>query len=251
MTANVQPPTPVVDVATQDELDEHAATPHGGGDHPDLTAHDTMGLATDAALSAEATARVAADTALGDEIDDEATARAAADAAEATARANADTAHAADTTDVHGIADTADLLTSTQGDVSYEPLGGGTIAKIALSIGVSSGNISVAAYPNVGAGVAAVPGARLATSGAVACPAAGWAEVSLGASVEVAQGSWFALTADNTTATFLSSGAANPNGNSFGLGQMLREGAAHPAPANPGGSLAALTGRTWALQGVA
>lgn len=40
-------------LATQVELDDHAATAHGGT-HPDLTTHDTLGLATDAELAAHA-----------------------------------------------------------------------------------------------------------------------------------------------------------------------------------------------------
>ncbi len=46
------------DIATQAELDAHAATSHGGGGaHPDLAAHDTLGLATQAELDAVSAAK--------------------------------------------------------------------------------------------------------------------------------------------------------------------------------------------------
>lgn len=80
---------------------------------------------------------------------------------------------------------------------------GGTISKVRIYVGVSSGNIAVAAYSNTGTGLDAVPGTLLATSGSVVCPAAAAvADVPLGSSVTLAAGDWLALAADNTTATF-------------------------------------------------
>lgn len=79
---------------------------------------------------------------------------------------------------------------------------GGNISKIRLRIGTSSGNIAVAVYRNSGSGSAATPGARAATSGVVACPAAGSAEVALTASVDVNPGDWLCIWVDNTTVTF-------------------------------------------------
>jgi hypothetical protein len=84
----------------------------------------------------------------------------------------------------------------------YRVQGGGTISKIALQVQASSGNICVGVYANTGAGRAAAPGARLASSGIVACPATGYAEVALGASVDVKHGEhWLYFWLDNLTAT--------------------------------------------------
>jgi hypothetical protein len=83
-------------------------------------------------------------------------------------------------------------------------LAGGTISKVGLQVEVSSGNISVGVFRKTGAGRTAGPGSRVATSGAVACPAVGYAEVSLGASVDVEPGDYLALSCDNTTASFMS-----------------------------------------------
>lgn len=79
---------------------------------------------------------------------------------------------------------------------------GGTITGITIEVGTSSGNISVAVYRNTGSGSAARPGTRVATSGAVACPATGAQTVALGSTVTVQPGDWLALSADNNTATF-------------------------------------------------
>lgn len=114
-------------------------------------------------------------------------------------------------------------------------LAGGTITKIGIEVGVSSGNISVAAYSNSGSGRSAVPGARLGTSGAVACPANGYQEVSLGGSVVVAAGDWLALSCDNTTASFLR--FASGTGTAIQNGLAYRQDTAHPAP-SPAGTMA-------------
>lgn len=106
---------------------------------------------------------------------------------------------------------------------------GGTITGITVEVGVASGNISVAVYRNSGSGAAARPGARVATSGAVACPAAGVQTVPLGGAVTVQPGDWFALSADNVTATFrrLLSGAGGAYLSLYG-----QVDAAHPTPAS-------------------
>lgn len=87
--------------------------------------------------------------------------------------------------------------------------GGGTITKIGLYVANSSGNICVSVYGNSGTGRASMPGNRVATSGSVACPAVGYAEISLGASVNVSSGDfWFAVSIDNATATLATAGTA-------------------------------------------
>lgn len=120
---------------------------------------------------------------------------------------------------------------------------GGTITGIMIDVGTSSGNISVAVYRNTGTGSAARPGTRVATSGAVACPATGNQTVSLGGSVTVQPGDWFGFSCDNTTATFRRQTNTGMNPLSL-LGQ---EASAHPAPAT---ATAAATGATYMLVGV-
>lgn len=114
--------------------------------------------------------------------------------------------------------------------------GRGLISKIGIHVGTASGNIAVAVYRNNGSnGTAARPDVRTATSGSVACPAAGYAEVSLGGSVYVEDGDWFAIVADNTTASFYRFGAG-------GFSSTIGNGVAHhqntamppPATATPG-----------------
>lgn len=109
---------------------------------------------------------------------------------------------------------------------------GGTVSKVRLSITVQAGNISVAAYRNSGTGVDSVPGTRLATSGAVACPATGIADVALGASVDLLPGDWLGVSSDDTTTAFHSLStlaAAAPRA----AGRMGFQETAHPLPATP------------------
>lgn len=104
-------------------------------------------------------------------------------------------------------------FTSSIGSASrayyHRVTGGGLITKIGLYVATTSGNVCVSVYANTGTGRASMPGARVATSGSVACPAVGYAEISLGASVDVASGDhWFAISMDNTTATIASAGTS-------------------------------------------
>jgi len=107
--------------------------------------------------------------------------------------------------------------------------GSGTISKIGLQVGTSSGNISVGVF--TGPKGRAQATTRIATSGAVACPAAGYAEISLGGSVVVNDGDWFGISADNVTATFfaLLGGAVTVSDLGFGLAAFAA--ASHPVPA--------------------
>jgi hypothetical protein len=107
---------------------------------------------------------------------------------------------------------------------------GGEIDTLRISVGVSNGNVSLAVYDQTGTGVTAAPSTRLQTSGSVACPAAGLADVALGGAVTVGHSThWFALSNSGTTATFRSA-AAIPAGWHNGLNGA--EAAAHPAPAS-------------------
>jgi hypothetical protein len=153
---------------------------------------------------------------------------------------------------VAGPIDIVQTTTNTMGVASRNQYvritqGAGTISKIGLYVGTSSGNISVAVYSNSGVGPAAVPTTRLATSGAVACPAgAAYAEVALGASVDVEPGYWFSLSVDNNTATF---SGIQTSGSALQAGLFSYQAAAHPAPS----SAASLSpgGRAFVLLGIA
>lgn len=107
-------------------------------------------------------------------------------------------------------------------------MNGGTITKVGFEVGTASGNISVAAYANTGTGLAAAPtGAPLSTSGAVACPATGLAQVALAAAVTIGPGDWLFLSCDNATATF---SRCTPSTGAFNGGTAARQDSAHPAP---------------------
>lgn len=84
----------------------------------------------------------------------------------------------------------------------YRVRDGGSISKVSLHVGTASGNLAVAVYRNTGTGQNAKPGTRFASSGSVACPAAGFRDIALGQTVRVRAGDWLAFAADNTTATF-------------------------------------------------
>lgn len=109
--------------------------------------------------------------------------------------------------------------------------GGPCVAtKIGITVGVSSGNICLSVHSNSGSGRAAVPGARTATTGSIACPAPGYAEPALLASVAVRPGDWLAISADNTTATFAC--VAN-NASNLLAGLASHQDSAFPIPATP------------------
>lgn len=85
---------------------------------------------------------------------------------------------------------------------------GATITKVAIDVTTSAGNIAISVHSNTGSGRTSAPGTRLATTGAVACPAVGYAEISLGASVVVAAGDWIGIGGDNATTAFRGFGNA-------------------------------------------
>jgi hypothetical protein len=126
----------------------------------------------------------------------------------------------------------------------YKVVSGGVVGKVGLNVGVQSGDISVAVYANTGAGRTSAPGTQLATSGAVSCPAAGYAEVALDTTVTVARGDWLAISADNATVTFTGTTIA---ASAIRDGQAWRT-PAHPAP-SPAGTLST-SARHYALIGV-
>ena len=118
---------------------------------------------------------------------------------------------------------------------------------LTVNVGTSSGNISVAAYTSSGSGTSRQPtGGQAATSGAVACPAAGIASVTLGSSVTPSLGDWLALSCDNTTATF--NALTNGQANNLIQGMAYNQAAAHPLPSAPS-SLTADSSRATAMRG--
>jgi hypothetical protein len=113
-------------------------------------------------------------------------------------------------------------------------IGSGRVSKVALFVSTASGNISVAAYRGRPGFTVPAAGSQLATSGAVACPGAGYAEVPLGSTISLVEGDWLALSCDNTTATFAR--ASVPGIESvFGAGFAARGVTQHPLPASPTG----------------
>jgi hypothetical protein len=111
----------------------------------------------------------------------------------------------------------------------FRALSSGRITKIAVQVGVQSGNICVGVHANTGQGRSAAPGARRATSGSVACPAPGYAEVALGAAVDVRAGDWLAVSADNVTVTLAAS--ATTSVSTMASGMAHYQGSAFPLPA--------------------
>ena len=101
------------------------------------------------------------------------------------------------------------------------------VNKATINVGVSSGNISVAVYANNGSNNSAArpTGAPILTTGDIACPAAGLAEVTFTGSAIIPLGAWFALTCDNTTATFSRAGSTLTP-----AGVCYSQASAHPAP---------------------
>lgn len=124
----------------------------------------------------------------------------------------------------------------------------GPVSKIGVKIGTQGGNISLAVYRNTGRGRNAVPGARIATSGSVVCPVAGYQEIALGAATWVHVGDWLALSADGTVCTFGSQLVTGAD-HDIGKGRQYRQATAHPLPVTPSG-LVATVGYTFILVGV-
>lgn len=140
------------------------------------------------------------------------------------------------------------IIDAANQGIYMRSLYGGTISAIGLTVVISSGNISLAIYRNNGSGRNATPtGGLLAATGSIACPAGGYAEVPI-SQATLLPGDWFALAADNATASFRSL-LANPIDNDLGKGRQFRQLTAFPLPAVPS-SLIATIGWTYCLVGV-
>jgi hypothetical protein len=135
-----------------------------------------------------------------------------------------------------GLQNSAAPLAGVSYNHVFRSMGVGTIGRIVLQIGASSGNVAFGIYQSTG-GVT-LPTTRLTTSGLIPCPAAGVATVPLGSSVTVDLNCYFAIYADNTTATFFSfgnvwGGGYDPNHHP-GAGLCLYDSASlTPNPATP------------------
>lgn len=122
---------------------------------------------------------------------------------------------------------------------NYTRMTGGkvTASTFVIYVGTSSGNISVAIYPNNGSnGTAARPsGSRRASTGAISCPTgSSFATVTFTGSTAITPGDWMGLSADGTTATFARATALA----GIGAGVAYHETSAHPAPATVGSLVA-------------
>jgi hypothetical protein len=125
-------------------------------------------------------------------------------------------------------------MNGANGAVYQRVTQGGRIIKIGLHVITSSGNISVGVFRNGnGLGRSARPGAMAGTSGAIACPSAGYTEIALTTPVEVMPGDWLAISADNTTAKFYSVGTGTADTN-LAYGRQCRTGSNHPLPSTAG-----------------
>lgn len=101
-------------------------------------------------------------------------------------------------------------------------------SKIAVDIGVSSGNICLGVYSNTGAGKNARPGTRKGTTGTVASPGTGRQEIALSAPTSVAIGDWLAIAVDNATIRIL---GESPAGHALMQGVGDLQDTAFPLPA--------------------
>lgn len=104
------------------------------------------------------------------------------------------------------------------------------LTKIAIEVAVQSGNIDVGTFANAGAGRAAVPAARRASTGSILCPAVGYVEIPVAVAWTV--GDWFAMACDNTVASFRSIGNILTATLATWNGLSWLENAAFPIPAN-------------------
>lgn len=101
------------------------------------------------------------------------------------------------------------------------------VTKIGFHVVTSLGNIDVGVISCTGAPAEGIPVTRKASTGSIACPAAGYAEVSL--AVTINRGDHFALANDTGTANFLSCNSGNYGSNFFkGMSGFADGGAAFP-----------------------
>lgn len=124
---------------------------------------------------------------------------------------------------------------------------GATVTKAWLMCTTSSGFISIGFYSSTGTGKNANPGTRLNTTGAIACPAGGYQEITV-PTVAVAHGDWIGMSCDNTTAAFKTA-LVSEQGNQLGKGSNCYQATGHPLPATASG-LSQGSGRLYVMGGM-
>ncbi|NUO36645.1 MAG: hypothetical protein HOQ27_16495 [Dermatophilaceae bacterium] len=123
-------------------------------------------------------------------------------------------------------------------------LSGGLINGIEFHVTVSSGNVSVGVYRGRGRGLTHMPYDLVATSGTVACPAAGAARIAI-PETWVEPGDYLAMSCDNVTMQLLLfSGTAAPLFRPLGAATAASHPlpASAPSPASPGFRMPILVG---------
>ncbi len=137
-------------------------------------------------------------------------------------------------------------------DAIYERVyGAADITKIRVDVTASFGLIDVGVYSFLASHGASdrQPGTKKKSSGSIACPAAGVADVALGATVNVVDGDFFALAATLTTAGFLTgSNATLTLSMTLMGGKSLRQPTAFPLPATA--SAIPCSGQDWIMVGI-
>ena len=106
----------------------------------------------------------------------------------------------------------------------------GVCSKIGAEVAAQAGNVCLAVYSSVGAGRAARPDVRKATTGAVACPAVGYVELALDAPVNIAAGDWLAIGVDGAASGFMGFGGAR--GTALPNGRVAKLDGVFPCPAS-------------------
>lgn len=101
-------------------------------------------------------------------------------------------------------------------------------SKVRIRVATSTGNVAVAAYG--GGSLSVASASRLATSGSVACPAIGVADVSFTAAADITTGDWLCIGADAAASFGRVGGGADPSVNTWGEGTSYRE-VVYPPPA--------------------
>jgi hypothetical protein len=110
--------------------------------------------------------------------------------------------------------------------------GAGSVSTANWRVSATAGNVSIGLYSVTNTGTARVPGTRLQTTGAIACPGNGIAATSLGGTSACTQSAnYWALSTDNGSMApmeMASSQTAMPT-----HGHLLSQGTAHPIPTGP------------------
>ncbi|QOR55359.1 MAG: hypothetical protein SHS37scaffold145_10 [Phage 71_18] len=108
---------------------------------------------------------------------------------------------------------------------------GGTITSVGIGVQTQSGNTSVGVLR--GAAGRALPTTRVVTSGTTACPAAGFATVTVASTAVDETTDWLAIDSDNATINLYTGGFTSSLAGNLGLGYMAYQDGTFPLPASP------------------